>query len=130
MPLESSLTDVLPREPTRLPLTALIMRLTIRARLAFSYGIVIAMVLVVVAVAVSAVHQRLGIARIDADLRAAMQSLAGVVASEINERLSLEVGARDRGYRDCQYDRSNREPGRQGSRISCKKNTRESISNL
>ena len=71
------------------------LRLTNRARLAISYGIVIAMVLVVVAVALSAVHERLGIARIDADLRAAMQSLGGVVASEINERLTLEVGARE-----------------------------------
>ena len=95
MPLKSSDTDRIVREPRRSSLTALIMRLTIRARLAISYGIVIAMVLVVVAVAVSAVHERLGIARIDADLRAAMQSLGGVVASEINERLTLEVGARE-----------------------------------
>ena len=95
MRLESTDVDRMAREPRRPSPTALIMRLTIRARLAISYGIVIAMVLVVVAVAVSAVHERLGIARIDADLRAAMQSLGGVVASEINERLTLEVGARE-----------------------------------
>ena len=54
--------------------------------------------LLVVAVAVSAVHQRLGMTRIDADLRADMQSVAGVVASEIDERLNLAVGAHEALY--------------------------------
>ena len=36
--------------------------------------------------------------RIDADLRADMQSVAGVVASEINERLNLAVGAHEALY--------------------------------
>ena len=76
-------------------MTSLTTRLTIRARLAVSYGLVIAMVLMVVAVAVSAVHQRLGMTRIDGDLRAGMQSVAGVVASEIDERGDLAVGARE-----------------------------------
>jgi two-component system OmpR family sensor kinase len=73
-------------------------RLTIRARIAVSYGLVIATVLLVVAVAVSAVHQRIGMTRIDADLRADMQSVAGLVASEIDERLNLAVGAREAMY--------------------------------
>jgi hypothetical protein len=48
-----------------------------------------------------------------------------------SDRVLRGAGNRsDRGHRDCQYERSNREPGRQGSRISCKKNTRESISDL
>src|SRR6187431_1719812 len=71
------------------------MDLSIRARIAIGYGLVIVTVLLVVAVAVSAVHQRLGMTRIDADLRADMQSVAGVVASEINERLNLAIGAHE-----------------------------------
>jgi heavy metal sensor kinase len=67
--------------------------LTLRARLVVSYVLVIALILIVVLLAVGDVHRRLGIARIDADLASAMQSVAGVVASEINERLSLEIGA-------------------------------------
>ena len=74
------------------------MRLSIRARIALSYGLVIATVLLVVAVAVSTVHQRLGLTRIDADLRADMQSVAGVVASEIDERLNLAIGAHEALY--------------------------------
>ena len=74
------------------------MHLSIRARIAVGYGLVIATVLLVVAVAVSAVHQRLGMTRIDADLRADMQSVAGVVASEIDERLNLAVGAHEALY--------------------------------
>ena len=76
----------------------LINTLSIRARIAVSYGLVIAAVLLVVAVAVSAVHQRLGMTRIDADLRAGIQSVAGVVASEIDERLNLAVGAHEALY--------------------------------
>ena len=53
--------------------------MTIRARLAISYGLVIAAVLAVVAFAVGAVHKRLGMARVDADLTRAMRSVAGVV---------------------------------------------------
>jgi signal transduction histidine kinase len=71
---------------------------TIRARLVFSYVVVITLILIVVALAVGAVHRRLGIARIDADLVSAMHSVAGVVASEINERLSLEIGAHEALY--------------------------------
>lgn len=67
--------------------------LTIRARLAISYGAVMVGVLIVVAVAVGAVHQRLGLARIDTALTRAMQSVAGVVASEITELSSLDAGA-------------------------------------
>jgi len=72
--------------------------LSIRARLAVSYGLVISTVLIVVAVAVSVVHERIGMTRIDADLRADMQSVAGVVASEIDERLNLAVGAHEALY--------------------------------
>ena len=72
--------------------------LSIRARIAVSYGLVISAVLIVVAIAVSAVHERIGMARIDADLRADMQSVAGVVASEIDERLHLAVGAHEALY--------------------------------
>lgn len=68
-------------------------RLTIRARLALGYGVVMAGVLLAVAVAVGTVHRQLGIARFDRDLARAMQSVAGVVASEINERSSLDAGA-------------------------------------
>jgi heavy metal sensor kinase len=71
---------------------------TIRARLVFSYVLVITVILIVVAFSVGAVHRRLGIARIDADLVSAMQSVAGVVESEINERLSLEIGAHEALY--------------------------------
>jgi heavy metal sensor kinase len=66
---------------------------TIRARLAISYGVVIAIVLGVVTFAVGAVHTRLGMARVDAELTRAMRSVAGVVASEINERFDLAIGA-------------------------------------
>ena len=69
--------------------------LTIRARLAVSYGLVIAAVLAVVAFAVGAVHARLGMARIDAELTRAMRSVAGVVDSEIDERFDLAIGAHE-----------------------------------
>ncbi|MEO7271308.1 MAG: HAMP domain-containing sensor histidine kinase [Vicinamibacterales bacterium] len=52
-------------------------------------------VLVVLEIAVGAVHERLGLARIDADLAAAMRSMAGVVASEIDERFDLTMGAHE-----------------------------------
>lgn len=71
---------------------------TIRARLVFSYILVIALILIVVALSVGAVHRRLGIARVDADLVSAMHSVAGVVASEIDERSSLEIGAHEALY--------------------------------
>jgi len=71
---------------------------TIRARLALSYVLVVALILIVVVFAVGTVHRRLGIARIDSDLVSAMRSVAGVVASEINERLSLEIGAHEALY--------------------------------
>jgi heavy metal sensor kinase len=67
--------------------------LTIRTRVAVSYGVVIVLVLTIVTVAVGAVHSRLGLARVDADLVAAMHSVAGVVASEIDERFDLGAGA-------------------------------------
>ena len=69
--------------------------MTIRARLAISYGVVIAAVLAVVTVAVGTVHKRLGMARVDAELTRAMRSVSGVVASEINERLDLAIGAHE-----------------------------------
>ena len=69
--------------------------MTIRARLAISYGVVIAAVLAVVTVAVGTVHKRLGMARVDAELTRAMRSVSGVVASEVNERLDLAIGAHE-----------------------------------
>jgi heavy metal sensor kinase len=69
--------------------------LGIRTRLAFGYGLVVAAVLIVIAVVVGAVHERLGLARLDTDLTHAMQSVAGVVNSEINERHELAAGARE-----------------------------------
>ena len=66
-------------------------KLTLRARLAVSYGMVIALVLAVVTLAVGVVHQRLGMSRIDADLTRAMRTVAGVVRSEIDERLAERV---------------------------------------
>ncbi|HEU4891890.1 MAG TPA: ATP-binding protein [Vicinamibacterales bacterium] len=69
--------------------------MTIRARLAISYGVVIAVVLAVVTVAVGTVHARLGMARVDAELTRGMRSVAGVVNSEINERLDLAIGAHE-----------------------------------
>ena len=67
--------------------------LGIRTRLAVSYGLVMVAVLTVLAFAVGAVHQRLGLARVDTDLTHAMRSAAGVVNSEITERHSLAAGA-------------------------------------
>ena len=67
--------------------------LGIRARLAASYGVTMAAVLTVVAVAVGAVHERLGLARVDTDLANAMRSAAGVVNSEATERRSMAAGA-------------------------------------
>jgi heavy metal sensor kinase len=69
--------------------------MTIRARLAISYGVVIAAVLAVVTFAVGAVHGRLSLARVDAELNRSMRSVAGVVASEISERLDLAIGAHE-----------------------------------
>jgi two-component system, OmpR family, sensor kinase len=77
---------------------ALLRLRTIRTRLVLSYVLVITVILVVVVFAVGAVHRRLGIARVDSDLVSAMQSVAGVVASEINERFSLEIGAHEALY--------------------------------
>jgi len=68
-------------------------RLSIRARLAVSYGLVMVAVLSVIAFAVGTVHERLGLARLDTDLAHAMRSAAGVVNSEITERRSLAAGA-------------------------------------
>ena len=73
-------------------------RVGIRARLALSYGLAMAAVLTVVALVVGAVHQRLGLARLDTELIHAMQSAAGVVNSEINERRQLAAGAREAMY--------------------------------
>jgi signal transduction histidine kinase len=69
-----------------------------RARLAVSYGLTMAAVLTVVALVVGAVHERLGLARLDTDLTNAMQSAAGVVNSEIDERHQLAAGAREAMY--------------------------------
>jgi len=69
--------------------------LTIRARLTVSYAVAMVLVLLVVAVAVSIVHERIGMGRIDATLAGQMQSVAGVVTSEIAERLTLEAGAQE-----------------------------------
>lgn len=69
--------------------------LTIRTRLAVSYSLVILVVLIVVAVTVGAVHRRLGMTRIDADLSRDMQSVAGVVSNEIDEHGGLESGAHE-----------------------------------
>jgi signal transduction histidine kinase len=67
--------------------------LGIRTRLAVSYGVVMVAVLTVLAFAVGAVHERLGLVRVDTDLTHAMRSAAGVVNSEIAERRSLAAGA-------------------------------------
>jgi heavy metal sensor kinase len=71
---------------------------TIRTRLVISYVLIVALILIVVVFAVGAMHRRIGIARVDADLISAMQSVAGVVTSEIDERLSLEMGAHEALY--------------------------------
>jgi two-component system OmpR family sensor kinase len=70
----------------------------IRAQLAISYGLAMAAVLTVVALVVGAVHAQLGLARLDTDLTHAMQSAAGVVNSEIDERHQLRAGAREAMY--------------------------------
>lgn len=70
--------------------------LTIRTRVALSYGLVIVVVLLVMALVVSLVHQRIGFARIDSELADAMRALDGVVVAELGEQLALpdaSVGA-------------------------------------
>jgi signal transduction histidine kinase len=69
--------------------------LSIRARLAVGYGLAMAAALTVVALVVGAVHERLGMARVDTELANAMRSASGVVNSEINERRELRAGARE-----------------------------------
>ena len=81
-----------PKDGTRLP------ALTIRTRLAVGYGAVMVIVLTLVTVAVGRIHSRLGTERIDADLGRAMHSVAGVVDSEIDERLELGIGAHEALY--------------------------------
>lgn len=63
--------------------------LTIRTRVALSYGLVIVVVLLVMALVVSLVHQRIGFARIDAELADAMRALDGVVVAELGEHEAL-----------------------------------------
>src|SRR5262245_9133517 len=66
---------------------------TIRTRVALSYGVVIVVVLLVMALAVSLVHQRIGFARIDAELADAMRALDGVVVAELGEELALPAAS-------------------------------------
>jgi len=63
--------------------------LTIRTRVALSYGLVIVVVLLVMALVVSLVHQRIGFARVDAELADAMRALDGVVVAELGEHEAL-----------------------------------------
>ena len=70
--------------------------LTIRTRVALSYGLVIVVVLLVMALVVSLVHQRIGFARLDAELADAMRAVDGVVVAELGEHEALpeaSVGA-------------------------------------
>ena len=67
--------------------------LTIRTRVALSYGLVVVVVLLVMALAVSLVHQRIGLARIDAELADAMRALDGVVVAELGEELALPAAS-------------------------------------
>ena len=62
---------------------------SIRARLALWYSVVMAAVLVVVAVAVSSVHNRLGLARLDAELSDDISTIAVIIQHEIDERDGL-----------------------------------------
>ncbi len=70
-------------------------RLSIRARLALWYGVVMLVVLAVLAVAVSWVHQRLVIESIDEHLRDDIIAVAGVVANELDEGFDLTTSALD-----------------------------------
>ena len=70
-------------------------RLSIRARLALWYGVVMFVVLAVLAVAVSWVHQRLVIEGIDEHLRDDIIAVTGVVANELDEGFDLGASALD-----------------------------------
>lgn len=69
--------------------------LTIRARVALCYGLVVVAVLLIVALAVSIVHERIGIARIDTELAGSMRAIDGIVENEIGEQLALPDAARE-----------------------------------
>jgi signal transduction histidine kinase len=71
------------------------MTLSVRARLAVWYGVVMLAVLVVIGVAVALVHLRLGLARIDAGLAGNITATAGVVSNELDEGLNLREAALD-----------------------------------
>ena len=69
--------------------------LTIRTRVALWYGAVIVAVLLTVALAVSLVHERIGLARLDAELIGAMRAIDGIVQNELGEGLALPEAARE-----------------------------------
>jgi two-component system, OmpR family, sensor kinase len=69
--------------------------LSIRARLTLWYTIVLMLVLVIASLAVSSLHGRLGRARIDAELAADLESVRGVMRSELAERRNLIMAARE-----------------------------------
>ena len=70
-------------------------RLTIRARLALWYGLVVFVVLAVAGVSVLWLQTRLGLERVDERLRAATVSVAGVMTNELDEGLDLRRAATD-----------------------------------
>src|SRR5262249_35245595 len=69
--------------------------LSIRARLTAWYSAVMLIVLAVVAITLSAVHARLGLARIDELLAGDLTSATGVFRNEIAERLAAPDAAED-----------------------------------
>jgi two-component system, OmpR family, sensor kinase len=71
------------------------MPVSIRARLAVWYAIVMLATLVVIGVAVSVVHERLGLERIDDELNGHMRAVTGVVSDEISEGFDVPGAARD-----------------------------------
>lgn len=73
-------------------------RFGVRARLAAGYGLAMAVVLTIVSAIVGTLHERLGLARLDDELAHAMQSVSGVVNSEVDERRELAAGAREAMY--------------------------------
>jgi signal transduction histidine kinase len=69
--------------------------LSIRTRLTLWYMTVLLVVLVIASITVMTVHARLGMARVDAELAAAVEAVSGVVRHEIDERLTLADAASD-----------------------------------
>ena len=70
-------------------------RLSIRARLTLWYSVVLFVVLVVAGLLVITVHGQIELARLDNELAAALQTVAGVLRTEIDERMELKQAAGD-----------------------------------